>query len=347
MKDAETLMTYEQATDLAISTPNVKASDLEHRRHYVGFWCLEPRMAVGSDTSMYDLHKAASEPVNDWTLSLATLSFNGGKWFTAGAAVNVLKKDVSPAHVNAAAHAYDLQLKQAGKISVLFYSSDDRRAWLVDGASALVHLARAFLVSDMAEHKSLDAIGKLPCIRGDGGVTAAIRVLRDPDNRCLPIFEEAHNTVERTISRTFTSASPSSPECTEKAPHESKVFSTKGSVWTYENLVVNLWEHLQEMRSILYRLQRRSSPEMDLRMLETRLLGWNAKDVISSSDPMEPRHVELRSDGKSWLPFARELLSVVLMARNFGNLITPSPGPQLCKNMTELPQGRDLLAIPQ
>jgi hypothetical protein len=334
-------MTYDRAIELAVSTPDLDASDLGHRRHYVGFWCSEAHMAVGSEAGIYDLHKATSEPVNDWTISLATLSFNGGQWFTAGAAFNILKKDVSLAHLKAAAQSYDHQLKRAGKISVLFYSSDDRRAWLVDGASALVHLARAYLVSDMAEHKSPDAIGNLRHIQGNGGVAAAIGVLKD--NRSIHVFEESHNTVEKMTTRIVMSASHRNSECSSG---EQKVFITKSSVRTYEDVVVDLWEHLQEMKAKVDRLKRRSL-EKNLRMPGSRLLGWDVTDVIRSSDMMAPQYIRLQPDGAAWLPFTREISSIVLMARNFGDLIIPSPGPQLCKNMTELPRGRDLLAIPQ
>lgn len=345
-------MTYEQATSCAVEVCGITISDLEHKRHCVGLWSSGVRIAAGSNSDVnYDLHKATSEPVNDWTVSLASLPFNGGKFFTAGAAFNFLKKDLAVVHLNASARAYEDHLQRAGNINVLFYSSDDRRAWLIDGASALVHLARAYIESTMAQHKSSGVAGELRHIEGDGGTTAAIDVLKH--NRYIKIFDESHITVEKNISgtaipasQTASSSSSSEVSVIKTPPVKPNTFTAKASVWTYENLVVDFWEYLQEMKAKLNLLKKRSF-EKDLRMPGSRLLGWNAKDMICSSDMTEPRWVRLQPDGKSWLKFTRETSPVVLMARSFGNLIIPSPGPHLCKHMTELPRGRDLLALPQ
>ena len=72
---------------------------------------------------------------------LEKVSISGGKFISAGMTAAVGKKDkgvfIKPRE------NYLYQLKWIANEYILLFDVNDRRAWLVDGASALLHLIRS------------------------------------------------------------------------------------------------------------------------------------------------------------------------------------------------------------
>jgi len=311
--------------------------------------------AGNSADSLYDTHPSRSEPVSYTTLSWSTLSISGGKFLTVGASFAIGNKDLAPALKSSEARAYELQISDASNMAVLFYSSHDRRAWLLDGASALVHLARTWLQSGAARLKNPELMHQLQYIHGSGGQSAAIDTLMA--NRELAIFADTETKLEESLSSSSTAdsdtatsdsgyatASGSRSVLPSLVKKESKRVTSR---WTYKALVYDLWRSLEAMKAKLDQLKRHG-PEVRLRMptMRPHLIGWDAVDLLSNRFPLEPRYVRLKAESKSWVDYAAEISAVPLMAESFGELIRPSEGVQVCKSMATLPTGRDVLATP-
>lgn len=269
-----------------------------------------------------------------------------------GTTFNIGKKDLAPALKASESRVYDHHIGDASNMTVLFYSSLDRRGWLLDGASALVHLARAWLTSKKAEHETSGAIGQLHYIKDNGGRLAAMKVLRE--NQKVIIFEDTTEVHETSIPAE-TSSEHDNPSTdsgymsgTGSASTEIKR-STKRttSQWTYKALIIDLWRNLEAMKAKLVQLKQHG-PEVGVRWPSTspELTGWDVSDFLTGHTPLEPRSIELRREGKAWNKFTKEIFSVPLMAESFGDLILPDPGSQVCQSADMLPAKRDLLAVP-
>lgn len=347
-------MSYHQACDTAIDTPHLTYSDLECRRHFVGIWAQSARILAGSkQDTIYDLHPSQSKPISHSTISWSGLSINGGKFLTVGATFTIGKKDLAPALKTSEARVYENHIRDAGNMTVLLYSSLDRRSWLLDGASALVHLARAWLTSREAEHGTSGATGKLNYIADNGGRSSALKVLRD--NQEIVIFEDTTEVHEISVPiEPISEPDNPSTDSGYVSIAGSSSLETKRSTkrttsqWTYKSLIIDLWRNLEAMKAKLVQLKQHG-PEVSVRLPSTSpiLTGWDVSDFLIGRTPLEPRCVKLEHEGKSWNKFTKETFSVPLMAESFGNLILPAvPGSQVCQSASTLPAGRDLLAVP-
>jgi hypothetical protein len=346
-------MTYHQACASAADVPHLTHSDLEYRRHFLGLWTQKAQIAAGRHhDAMYHLYPSRSKPVTHYTVTWSSLSINGGKFLTVGTTFNVGRKDLAPALKSSEARAYDSQIQDASNMTVLLYSTRDRRGWLLDGASALVHLSRAWLTSKSAEHKNPEAIRQLHYTEDNGGRDSAIELLRA--NKEIKIFEDTAEIQETAVAGESASGDedPSTDSgymsLSNKSSPESKQLTKRTtSQWTYKALVIDLWRNLEAMKAKLDHLKRQG-PEVKIRLPSRNptLTGWDVSDFLLGRSPLEPRFVELESESKSWNKFVREISSVPLMAESFHEIISPIDESQVCKNMLTLPTGRDLLAVP-
>jgi hypothetical protein len=346
-------MSYQQACASAIDVPHLAYSDLEHRRHFVGLWTRKAQIAAGRDNdAMYHLYPSRSKPTTHYTVTWSSLSINGGKFLTVGTTFNIGRKDLAPALKSSEARAYDSQIQDASNMTVLLYSTRDRRAWLLDGASALVHLSRAWLTSKSAEHKNPEAIRQLHYTEDNGGRDSAIELLRA--NKEIKIFEDTAEIQETSVAGESASEheDPSTDSgymslSNRSSPESKQLTKRTTSQWIYKALVIDLWRNLEAMKAKLDHLKLQG-PEVKIRLPSRNpiLTGWDVSDFLLGRSPLEPRFVELESESKSWNKFVREISSVPLMAESFHEIISPIDESQVCKNMLTLPTGRDLLAVP-
>jgi len=345
-------MSYHQACAAAIDTPHLTYSDLEGRRHFVGIWAQSARILAGSQDALYDLRPSRSDPVSHSTISWTGLTINGGKFLTVATTFNIGKKDFAPALKASEPGVYENYIGAASNITVLFYSSHDRRSWLLDGASALVHLAKAWLTLRATDHGTSRAISQLNHIKDNGGRSSALQILRN--NQEVKIFEETTEVQE--TSSTAESMSEHNNPSTDSgymsgagstSPETKRSVKRTTSQWTYKALVIDLWRNLDAMRAKLVQLGEHG-PEVNVRLPSTSpiLTGWDVRDFLNGTTPLKPRFVKLESEGRSWNRLTKEIFSVPLMAKSFHELILPGTGSQVCQNASMLPAGRDLLAVP-
>jgi hypothetical protein len=85
---------------------------------------------------------------------------------------------------------YAQEIHFARNMKVILYDVRDRRGWLVDGASALLHLTRTQLSSSPYLESELFKIEDFNHADPCAGPRAAKRALMDLKNRELLIFED-------------------------------------------------------------------------------------------------------------------------------------------------------------
>lgn len=319
-------MTYEQVRPAgnrklgndALSI-NMTLPDVQKRRHFVGMWAPEALVHVGTRDISYKVCPSQVRAGELYTASVSNLSIGFSKWGSISFGFSFQRKDLRLKFTEK--QVYKRQVAKAGEMTVVFYSSSDKRAWMVDGASALVHLARAWLDSPSAKCKRSDVLPELQYIVGNGGCDAAIQVLIGR-NRKIVIFNDSDED--------------------ENDPRTESSF-------TYEDLIVELFGKLEGLQE---KLQDAKRGPFEFPIPSNHhpfkpgpnITGWDVEALFSGN--FEARHHVLNSASKGWVGYVENISSIVLMAHEFDDLIT-SPGSLTSgTGMEYLPKNQDMLAVP-
>lgn len=285
-EDLNCHMTYNEAYAMA-SDSKVTIGEVngpKRRRHFVGIWTPSARILTGSNDSgkaLYQFYQSNSERLEYLTLTPSTFTINGGKFLTAGVSMVLGVKDNYLATVEA--KDFEFQLSKASYWRVLLYGGDDKRAWLVDGLSALLHLSIAWLV-EMAPEEHLAAFHFGPL---HAGRPNALRVLLD--NRGLPIHQRPEGNKIETVWSQSISVSSHTPvvDSAYGSGNEPSTTSVKqdrkstSSEFTYEALVDYFFRTLEAMVDSIARTSK-APPHLKIKMPENShlLVGWEAKDIV-------------------------------------------------------------------
>lgn len=284
-EDPKHRLTYNTACDAA-AVSSVTYSELSmapRRRNFVGVWTPSARIAAGSaDKTLYDLHQSQSSPITHLTGTLSGGTIGVGQYITVGATFLIGRKDASLRA--ASANNFEFQLELAEPRSVLFYGDQDKRGWLLDGTSAILHLTIAWLFAKgFDSHVSKFRFGDAVVGRPSSGDRLLV-------NRNLPIFTKAESpgldltqsveSGDRSNSTPaesgYFSGSVSSQELNVKQERRESVPS-----WTCEELARHF---LLIMETIVDKQASDSlrGPQIDVRVPSKvpLLEGWEAHDIV-------------------------------------------------------------------
>ncbi len=203
----------------------------------------------------------------------------------------------------------------------VFWDETDKRGWMLNGTTALLHLTR----SSLEYNKASDILAPI-LLFSDGDLLeapqnsskAASRVLMHPHNRSLRLYEA---------------------ENADDAPPQSKYY-------TFQNRVESLWEKMEKMIDHEAQANEESGVKMKLR-LRRHLEGWDFKEVASGTSPVYHKVATLDEFGRGWVDLVRKTNAVAFLGRRFGELMEPSPAwkGSVCSYWDRLPKGRCYLAI--
>lgn len=249
---------------------------------------------------------------------------------TVGGTFALGKRDKA-VHVN---HEGDYlrRLRSLGNKFVVLHDTEVRRAWLVDGISALLHAVRANLFYNYGEEdyrtartltpESLKAQGQ------HGGRKMAFDTLTHPENMKLRLHKKLDSGDE-----------------VETEEKDSNFYCLVDAVKFMMHLLEQIFDHQADERaesSVGYRI--RLSPS-------TQLEGFDFMDIATESDLIWPRATTLHSDGESWVKLTRAVNAITLFGRGFGDLLEPVCGSQVesrcekCSWNSGVPLQRDILAV--
>ncbi|KAH0595471.1 hypothetical protein MHUMG1_06646 [Metarhizium humberi] len=328
-------------------------SGIETARHVVG-WCEKVRNYAGSKEANYDIDKSGLR-WPDSGFAFDRISISAGKIVTVGASVALGKKD-KPARA-AKSSDYHKQLEWIDQRFVVLFDPKDRRAWLIDGLSALLHFVRASLV-----HRR--RLGR-EVLFGEGdvkepdtphtGKAAANEVLRNRANMDLKIYEKWNRLVEETSKM---GERPS--ETTQKTQKTwEQLPDLVGDIYTTLSMIVDIQTDVRTADGFGAKV--RMSPRR-------RLEGWDFQQLATGADPLWPRATMLRHTGLGWVDLVRGINAITFFGVGFGEILEPIavtrggiicgegdaavPGSAgdprgeatLCAKWARLPRGEDLLA---
>lgn len=223
------------------------------------------------------------------------------------------------------------QIKYAYNNSVVLYDVDDKRAWLVNGASALLHLVRASLVHDSKDKFKSAFLFQFDESRES--ITthqpdSSIDVLIDRHNMVLELY---HDKDELWIE-----------EALNEKGEIQKVSKKKITHVLFQDRVEQKYHILEQI--LEYQAKAASGLRLDFNPREN-LEGFDFMDIATGRDPILPRMEKLQPSGKGWVDFARAISAVTLFGRGFGELIKPTAEADLCQSWIEMPKKKDYLAV--
>jgi hypothetical protein len=234
---------------------------------------------------------------------LENVSIYSGKFIVDGVAPSIGDKD-SPIHISR--KGYVFKLHWISKKFVVLWDEEDKRGWLVNGTSVLLHLLRSYLEYSRGSNiKSAFLFKSEDMEEAPRQYTAdsAIEVLLNPTNMDLKIYQEGADYIR-----------------------------LKHQVEHYYDILEQIIDHQVLQGSV-------DSGPRSRKYLE----GWDFRDLATTRDPVHPRVAVLEAVGKGWVDFTRAIHAVTLFGRGFGDLIRPTDAGS-CTHWASLPKDRYYLA---
>ena len=242
-------------------------------------------------------------------------------------------KDI-PVHVPR--KPYLQKLRQLYDKFFLFWDTEDKRGWLVNGLDALLHLIRATLkhyekdeLMSLASLLKSEDILEPPRTETDEPDRAyAFNVLREELNMKLHMYPDK-DTLEADNADEYNSGS-------------SLLLRRHKKFVCLEDRVDELYEVLEKI--VAYQEEKAGQAGVKIKAhIRRQLEGWQFHDLASDTDPLVPYVENLEAVGKGWVDFVRSIGVVTLFGRGFGDLIQPLSKID-CPRWGEVPKGKFYLA---
>ncbi|KAL7921611.1 hypothetical protein ACQKWADRAFT_117177 [Trichoderma austrokoningii] len=282
-----------------------KNLDLEQCRHVLG-WCENAEFYAGSAQANYFVMNSAL-PAPHEGCSLAGTYVSPGRCIVGGPAFSLGAKD-TPVHVSRS--GYIPRLQWIATKYVLLWDESEKRGWLVNGTSALLHIVRASLAYNNTDKFNFAFIFRKSAFQESATLftaDSAIDMLINPKNLALKLYREKDG-----------------------------FLLLESRIEYFYNILEKLIDHQADIageRGV-------NMADKPRRYLE----GWEFNDLAMSRDPLYPRVASLEPRGKSWVDFIRATHAVTLFGRGFGDIIKSSTGADVCEYWAEMPKQKYYLA---
>jgi hypothetical protein len=157
-------------------------------RHIVG-WYKKVENLTGQRSADYNSFKASILDPPSSRIVLDRFTLSGGQHINAGISFALARRQ-KPLRGKPQT-LYEKQIEWSLRQHVVFFDVETRRAWLVNGRSALLHLVRASLQRSLTIHKSflLGTEALEEAVSTITGTDAIDFVLQSPINRMMKLFK--------------------------------------------------------------------------------------------------------------------------------------------------------------
>ncbi|KAN0086849.1 hypothetical protein V8E54_000537 [Elaphomyces granulatus] len=284
-------------------------------RHVVGR-CEECKYYAGAAEARYDIDGSGLPWPNSGCL-LEKVSISGGKIITAGVTLAVGVKD-PPLHLTR--NGYIPKLQWIHTKYVVLWDEQDKRGWLVNGSSALLHLVRASLKyysKDAFSSQLLFDPSKMNNVAGHKPDSAP-KVLTDENNKEMAVYPGRSERFE------VEEAKQQKGGDTE----DSRAQKKRRSYYLFEDLVEQHYNILEQIMDHHISVAGQNGVNLKLRVRK-HLEGWDFRQLATSNDP-RPRVATLQACGYGWVDFIRSIDAITLFGRGFGDIIQPIESDGMC-----------------
>lgn len=206
---------------------------------------------------------------------------------------------------------------------IVFYDVSDRRAWLVDGVSALLHLVRLSLYLDKNDPESpyewvFDESKFKDTWDGCTGRHAALKTLKSWDNLSLNVYVK------------------------EKSSHNGQLLTK------YSTLGERVKKILHSIEILIDR-QAKVASQDGITISQTinprkGVIGFDILDVIKPVGPISTRITHFDVWGHGWIDLIPSIGVTTIFGNGFGDLIRPDDSNLVCTQWKSVPTGMDYMA---
>ncbi|KAH6869157.1 hypothetical protein B0T10DRAFT_418901 [Thelonectria olida] len=284
---------------------SISLLQLDSARHVVG-WCSKFTSYAGESNARYNIDGTGLPPPHAGCL-LEKVSLSGGKIITGGMTFAVAVKDVPP-HLTR--HGYIPKLKWIATKYIVLWDEKDKRGWLANGTSALLHLVRTSL-----DHYSKDDFSD--------------SFLFDPSRMKDP-SEHKPNSASRILSNLNNRELVIYPGRSERG------------YYLFEDLVEQHYSILEQIMDHHRNVAGQNGVNLKLRVRK-HLEGWDFVELATDHDPC-PRVATLQALGYGWVDFIRSIGAITLFGCGFGDIIRPIAFDGMCPGWKTLPTQKYYLA---
>ncbi|GES61167.1 Pfs domain protein [Aspergillus terreus] len=255
----------------------LSGTDLDNSRHILG-WCSGMKLYAGTSEAYYTVQATRLQyPTAD--SALANVSISIGHLIRGGTPFSIGTKDLHPRR-----SCYVAKMRWISQRFLVLWDVEAKRGWLVNGASALLHLLRASL-----EQEKRSKFGN--------------RSLFNPEELQEAAEPYRHESALDVLLSEYNM--------------QLKVYAEKGSFIRLQDRVEDFYDHLETVFDYQLRSDHSQVPRSCLD-------GWDFHDLATEKDPVYPRRTMLDPQGRSWIDLTRSIHAVALLGRNFGEIIRPT-----------------------
>ncbi|KAK3115182.1 hypothetical protein LTR53_005731 [Teratosphaeriaceae sp. CCFEE 6253] len=322
-------LSYAEARKYCSSGATIGLAAFRGSRHFMG-WTNSASILTGTANASYDVDFTGDDFVSTGC-ALKGVTVGLSKMLTLSTTLMPGIKDTRLTYTKP--ECYRWQIEHAESMRVVFYDTRDKRAWLVHGADALLHLSRAYLSSPCAP----------PARHGFSAQLVQDFVHRDVSGRKQ---QSARKLLCKSQNRRICICPPE--ESDDESRDRSSAGSERGSRgepkadMRFGDLVSHFYEILWEMQS--HQVKIRESEQWTLPISKkpfTALLeGFGFADTMTLQSPMRPRFAHLSCTGPSWLRVTDTAEAINILGSGFGSLITARSD---CRHCTDIPGGHNFL----
>ncbi|KAK6535580.1 hypothetical protein TWF694_002035 [Orbilia ellipsospora] len=297
-------VSYFEATALLDATAplitGLLASELETVRHIVG-WCSVVDYRAGAADANYEV-RPSRLPKTDAECLLHRVSIPRRREIQ-GVPQNLGNKD-TPSHASG-----NISIRKLSWIHtryIVLWDEQENRGWLVNGTSALLHLLRKSLESEISSD-----FGSYICFKKEQmqespkpwEYNSAIYVLLNENNLGLKIYRDEDYCIRDRLEQ---------------------LYDAMDKIIEHQDNIAKRCANLNIGR-------------------EKYLEGWDFCSLATNQDMIKPRVAELRDTCIDWISFTRAIQAVVLFGHGFGEILKPRGGYP-CTRWANLPTGSYYLA---
>lgn len=215
---------------------------------------------------------------------------------------------------------------------VNLWDVEEGRGWLVNGSTALLHLLRSSLEHSSRKFKTVFRLDPQDVSDADDPTNprAALEVLLNRKNRDAILYEDRTDIFEEQTIDSF-------GQCRIETKRVTKYYRVEDRIEHIYNILEKLIDHQAS-------IEKKDGKQFKCRP-RRELFGWDFRDLVTNSGPLVSQVAVLQAMGKGWVDFTRQIESVTLFGRGFGDLIRPKQSTlNKCSIWSSLPSGKYYLA---
>ncbi|KAL5355091.1 hypothetical protein BJX96DRAFT_1781 [Aspergillus floccosus] len=249
----------------------ISGTELDNSRHILG-WCSDMKLYAGTSEACYRVQATRLQyPTAD--SALANVSISIGHLIRGGTPFSIGTKDLHPRR-----SCYVTKMRWISQRFLVLWDVEAKRGWLVNGASALLHLLRASL-----EQEKRSKFGSRSLFNLEDLQEAAEPYRHES---ALDVLLSEHNM-------------------------KLKVYAEKEGFICLQDRIEDFYDYLETVFDYQLRSDCSQVPRSCLD-------GWDFHDLAPEKDPVYPRRATVDPEGRSWIDLVRSVHAVPLLGRNFG-----------------------------